>query len=90
MNATGVFVGLAGAAVVWGVVAGMLILHALRERGEEVSFILVRLMLPAYVHRYATLTREETGKPGILFYHYVVAFNLGFLAALAALASTVL
>jgi hypothetical protein len=71
----------AAASVIWGVVAGMLIFSALQKRGEKVSFIWIRLMLPLYVHRYAQITRAETGRVGPLFFHYVIAFNLALVAA---------
>ena len=71
----------AGASVIWGIVAGMLIFSALQKRGEKVSFIWIRLMLPLYVYRYAQMTRAETGRVGPLFFHYVVAFNLALVAA---------
>jgi hypothetical protein len=81
---------LAGAAVVWGVVSGILIYDALRRKGEAGSFIWIRLMLPVYVHRYAQITRGETGRAGALFYHYVVAFNVALAAVLIAVVLTAL
>lgn len=83
---TAVFLLIIGfAAAVWGVVAGMMIFEALRRRGEKVSFLWIRLMLPAYVHRYGKLTRRETGRPGPLFYNYIVAFNVALIAVVAGL-----
>ena len=52
------------------------------------SFIWIRLMLPVCVHRYARVTRPETGKTGPLFYHFVIAFNLALVAVVAALGLT--
>ena len=76
----------AGAAVVWGVVAGILIFEALRRKGLTTSFLWIRLFMPFYVHRYSVVTREETGRTGPLFYHFVIAFNIALLAALLAAA----
>ena len=84
MSASTLLFVLAGAAVVWGIVAAMLIFEALRRRGEKVSFLLIRLMLPAYVHRYEQVTREDTGRAGPLFYHFVMAFNLALVAVVVA------
>jgi len=81
---TTIFFVLAFAAVIWGIVAGIRIFEFLRRRGDSVSFIWMRLMLPVYVFRYARITRAETGKTGPLFYHYVIAFNLALAAVLAA------
>ncbi len=85
MSATTPLLVIAGVAVGWGVVAGLLVFEALRRRGEKVDFLLVRLLLPLWVHRYAEVTRAETGRTGGLFYHYVIAFNVALAAALAAL-----
>ena len=84
MDVTMLLVVLAGAAVVWGIVAGLLVFDALRRRGEKVHFLLIRLLLPLWVHRYAELTRDESGRPGALFYHYVVAFSVALAAAVGA------
>ncbi|MFC2173167.1 hypothetical protein ACFLU6_11125 [Acidobacteriota bacterium] len=85
MSAATLLLVLAVAAAVWGVVAGILIFETLRRRGENVSFLWIRLMLPAYVHRYGQITKKEQGKRGVLFFHYVVAFNIALAAVLAAL-----
>ncbi len=84
MSTSTLLFGLAIVAAVWGIVAGLRIFEALRRRGEKVSFVWIRLMLPVYVHRYAEVTRAETGRAGPLFYHYVVAFNLALAAVLVA------
>lgn len=85
MTASILLLVLAAAAAVWGIVAGILVFEALRRRGEKVSFWLIRLMLPMWVHRYGAVTRDETGRTGPLFYHYVIAFNVALVAALLAL-----
>jgi hypothetical protein len=33
-------------------------------------------MILKYLHEYARVTREETGRVGPLFYHYVVPLNI--------------
>ncbi len=79
------FLALALASALWGVVASILIFESLRRRGQKVSFLRLRPLVPLYAHRYAEVTRAETGRPGALFYHFVVAFNLALAAALMAL-----
>ena len=86
MNITTLLIVLAIGVVIWGIVAGIRVFDFLRRRGERVSFIWIKLMLPVYVHRYAQMTRAETGKTGALFYHYVIAFNLALVAVLVAVA----
>ncbi len=90
MSATTPLLVLAGAAGVWGIVAGILVFDALRRRGEKVNFLLARLLMPVWVHRYAEVTRAEQGRTGGLFYHYVIAFNVALAAALLAFAVTLL
>ena len=88
MSVPSLLIGVAAVAVVWGIVAGVLIFEALRRRGQATSFLWIRLFLPAYVHRYSVITRAETGRPGSLFYHFVVAFDVALLAVLLAVALT--
>jgi hypothetical protein len=65
--------------VAWAVVAAMLITANLHNRGVPISFFWLRLMILKYLHEYAKLTREETGRVGPLFYHYVVPLNVALL-----------
>lgn len=88
MSMANLLVVVAAVAVVWGIVASLLIVDALRRRGERASFLWIRLLLPTYVRRYSVLTRQETGRTGRLFYHFVVAFNLALVAVVLAAALT--
>ena len=54
----------------------MLIAVNLQKRGIPTSIVWLRLMVLKYLHEYAKLTREETGRVGPLFYHYVVPLNV--------------
>ena len=60
----------------WAVVAAVMIAANLHKRGIPISFIWLRLMVLKYLHEYAKLTQEETGRVGPLFYHYVVPLNI--------------
>jgi len=62
--------------VIWAVVAAVLIAVNLHNRGVSTSILWLRLMVLRYLHEYARLTREETGRVGPLFYHYVVPLNV--------------
>jgi hypothetical protein len=44
-------------------------------------------MILSYLHQYAKVTRQETGRIGPLFYHYVVPLNLALVLAVAMLVS---
>jgi hypothetical protein len=62
-----------------------MIFEALRRRGEKVSFLLIRLMLLKYLAGYRQVTRAEQGRPGALYYHFVVPINLALVAAVVLL-----
>jgi len=69
-------IGLGVVCVIWAGVAAVLIAADLHKRGISVSVIWLRLMILKYLHEYSKLTREETGRVGPLFYHYVVPLNV--------------
>lgn len=70
-----VLIAAASAALIWYLVTTILIYENLRKRGEKVSFIWLRVLSPSYAGRYREITREETGKTGPLFFHYVFSIN---------------
>jgi hypothetical protein len=72
----GVLIAVGLVCVIWAVVAAVLIAADVRRRGVSVSFVWLRLMILRYLHEYARLTREETGRVGPLFYHYVLPLNV--------------
>ena len=76
-----VFVVIGLLCAVWAVTASILIARDVQTRGVEVSFLWLRLMILKYLHDYARLTREETGRVGPLFYHYVVPLNVALVIA---------
>jgi hypothetical protein len=69
-------------AVTWHLVVTMMIYEALRKRGFKVSFIFLRLMAPKYASQYREITRKETGKTGLLFYHWIVSINTAWVATI--------
>ncbi len=87
MNLTISFTVIAGIAVVWFIVSGILIINELLKRKQKISFVFIKLMLPVYAHRYKKITLEETGKVGPLFYHWVIAINIALVFAIAAIIS---
>jgi len=60
---------------VWNGITSGRIYFDLRGRGESANFFLLRVMAPFYAYRYRKITREETGRTGPLFYHWVVSIN---------------
>ena len=69
----------------WAVTAAVLMARDLGRRGLPVSFVWMRLMILSYLHQYAKVTRQETGRIGPLFYHYVVPLNVALVLAVAML-----
>ncbi|MGD9148199.1 MAG: hypothetical protein PVI80_21730 [Anaerolineae bacterium] len=69
----------------WAVTAAMLIARELDRRGMPVSFVWLRLMILKYLYQYVKITRQETGRIGPLFYHYVVPLNVALVLAVAML-----
>lgn len=82
MNFTILATSVMAAAVTWHVVATIMIYQALQNRSVKVSFLLLRLMAPKYASQYRKMTKEETGKTGPLFYHWIVSINAALAAAI--------
>ena len=61
------------------VVLSILIIRELAKRNIKINVLFLRLLLPKYVHDYKKITEKETGKPGPLFYPWIVSINLTLL-----------
>ena len=70
------FAAAAAVSVVWHVVTDLRLYTFLRKRGESVSFLWLRALAPRYAFLYKRLTEAEKGRPGPLFYHWIVSINL--------------
>ena len=78
-----ILVGLLLVCAIWAVTAAVLIARDLEKRGIPVSFVWLRLMIVKYLDQYSKITREEKGRVGPLFYHYVVPLNVALVLAVA-------
>jgi len=67
----------------WSVVAAVLIVADLRKRGMNVNVFSMRLMIFKYLSDYIRITRAQTGRVGLLFYHYIVPLNLALIMFIA-------
>ena len=85
MNLIELFIYLALLSVGINIVFSMLIVHELRKRNVEINFLLLRLLILKYVHQYKTITLEETGSVGALFYYWIGSINLALGFSIAAL-----
>ena len=70
------------ACAVWAVTAGILIVRDLQKRGFSVDYLLLRMKIFYYLEQYRKITREETGRVGPLFYHYVIPWIVALVLAI--------
>lgn len=76
---------LASVCSLWAVVASLAMGVWVSRHGVKVRWIFFRALMPGYVQRYRTMTREIEGRTGPLFPQFVVPINLALLFAVAAL-----
>jgi hypothetical protein len=68
-----------------GITSGM-IASALQQRGVKVNWFLLRVLIATrYLGQYRDLTRQETGRPGPLYYVFVAAMLSTLVLAAAGL-----
>lgn len=82
MNLVTLFLAIMIAAVVWHVTATVLIYRYLRDRGMDVSFVFLRVLILKYVAQYREITKRESGKVGPLFSHWVISINAALVSVL--------
>jgi len=70
----------------WFVISSVLIYENLKRRGQKVSFFWLRALAPMYAFQYKKITRSETGRTGLLFYHWIISINAALFFVLVALA----
>jgi len=61
----------------------------LKNRGENVSFIWLRLFMISYASKYKRITKDETGKVGYLFYYWIISINIALFCALVLLIANI-
>ena len=83
MSAAHVLLGLAIACALWNAAASILICIDLGKRGVKVNYLFIKALIPWYAHRYRSITLQETGRVGPLFYHWVVSINAALVAGIA-------
>ena len=81
------FAAIAGAALIVYIVTSIMIVDVLKKKGEKINFVFIRLLIPFYAHKYKKMTAAENGKPGSLFYYWVVSINTALVFGIAAVAS---
>ena len=78
-----VYIGLLLVCATWAVSASLLLVRELEQRGLAVNIAWLRLALFQHLQQYRRITRQETGRTGPLFYHYVIPLNVALVATLA-------
>jgi hypothetical protein len=87
MGVRSFFVAAAVACVIWNVITSLRIYDDLRRRNIRVSFLWLRVLAPKYAQQYKRITTQENGRPGPLFYHWIVSINLALVFAVIAVLS---
>jgi hypothetical protein len=81
---------LALVAFIVNIVLSIIITVQLRKRGVKINFFLIRLLIPKYVHQYKTMTLQERGTVGGLFYGWIISINVALIFAVAGILVKVL
>ena len=87
MELTKIFIAIAGLGVVVYIVVSIMIYDELKKRDVNVHFVFLRFMIPFYANQYKSLTTAESGKPGVLFYYWIISINTALVFAIAAIVS---
>ena len=74
------------ACAIWHVATTVLIYEALRRRGLSVHFLWLRVSILRYLGQYREITRQETGRIGPLYFHWLVSVNLMLILVVALIA----
>jgi hypothetical protein len=70
-----IFLVIAIPCVLVGVVTMMAMAGALQARGHNINWPWIRLYILKYVGQYRAVTIQQTGRPGPLFYPFVISMN---------------
>ena len=76
------FISIGILSVIVYVVSTLMMYSYLKDKGEKVSFLWLRLYMISYTNRYKKLTKNETSKVGYLFYIWIVSINVTLISLL--------
>ncbi|MDQ7816390.1 MAG: hypothetical protein RDU14_05145 [Melioribacteraceae bacterium] len=68
-----------------GIGYSIAIISYLQKHGVKINWLLIRLFLPEYVSQYNKMTEKEYGKPGNLYYMFVVCMVSAVILAIIGL-----
>lgn len=64
-----------------GTACSVMIASYLSKHGIKINWIFIRLYMLKYIHQYRELTVDENGKPGKLFYAFIISMILALVFA---------
>ena len=68
------------------VITTIMIYAFLKERNVKLeSFVFIRIFIFKYISKYKTITKNETGKIGYLYYLWIISINLALLCIVLSL-----
>jgi len=73
---------LAAISAIFNLVFSLMISSYLSKHGNKINYWDIRFHILKYLKQYRKLTIEENGKPGNLFYAWVVAISLFLVSAI--------
>jgi len=66
----------------WAITSMVLIISKVEKGGTRINFFLIKLFIFKYISQYNEMTKQEKGKVGPLFYHFIVPMWLAFAGVL--------
>ena len=84
-----IFIPIAVLAILWYIITTLRIYDFLRHKNIPVSFLLLRLFALQYANQYQEITRQENGKAGALYYHWIISINIALLAVILIIISNI-
>ena len=67
---------------IFSIVFMIMIAVFLSEHGIKINYVFLKLYILKYIHQYRKITMEENGKPGNLFYAFIVSMNVALVLAI--------
>jgi hypothetical protein len=67
------------------IIFSIMIMRELEKRGIKTNVLLMRLLIIKWANQYKSITQEETGSPGSLFYGWLISINMALVCAVIVL-----
>jgi hypothetical protein len=68
--------------VMIGIAYFIAIVSFIQQRGVKINWFLIKLYMPRYVSKYREITMRESGRPGPLFYPFIIFMNITLVTAI--------